>query len=182
MQVNFRGSTGYGKDFVNAGDRSGRAKMHDDLLDAVEHVVEQGLRRPRSGSPSTAAPTAATPPWSGPTFTPDVFACAVDIVGPSNLKTLIESIPPYWAPMMAQFHTRVGNPETEDDFLWERSPLSQVDQIRIPLLIAQGANDPRVKQAESRADRRGPARRRASTTSTCSSRTRATASPSPRTA
>lgn len=71
------------------------------------------------------------------------------MVGPSNLKTLIESIPPYWAPMIAQFHTRVGNPETEEDFLWERSPLSRVDEIKIPMLIAQGANDPRVKQAES---------------------------------
>jgi len=73
----------------------------------------------------------------------------VDLVGPSNLKTLIESIPPYWAPMIATFHTRVGNPDTEEDFLWSRSPLSRVDNVSIPLLIAQGANDPRVKQAES---------------------------------
>ena len=85
----------------------------------------------------------------GATFTPDVFCCAVDIVGPSSIKTLIESIPPYWAPMVAQFHTRVGNPETEEDFLKSRSPLSFVDRIRIPVLIAQGANDPRVKQSES---------------------------------
>ena len=102
-----------------------------------------------TGSPSTAGPTAATPRWSGAAFTPDRFCCAVDIVGPSNLKTLIESIPPYWAPMIAQFHTRVGNPDTEAEFMWERSPLSKVDHIWIPLLIAQGANDPRVKQAES---------------------------------
>jgi dipeptidyl aminopeptidase/acylaminoacyl peptidase len=73
----------------------------------------------------------------------------VDIVGPSNLITLIESIPPYWAPLISQFHRRVGNPETERDFLWSRSPLSRAESIRIPLLIAQGANDPRVKQAES---------------------------------
>jgi dipeptidyl aminopeptidase/acylaminoacyl peptidase len=85
----------------------------------------------------------------GATFTPEVFRCAVDIVGPSNLKTLIESTPPYWKPLIAQFHARVGDPATETDFLWSRSPLSHVDQIRIPLLIAQGANDPRVKQAES---------------------------------
>jgi dipeptidyl aminopeptidase/acylaminoacyl peptidase len=78
-----------------------------------------------------------------------VFRCAVDVVGPSNLKTLIESIPPYWAPIVAQFHERVGNPETEADFLWERSPLSRVDAIKIPILVAQGANDPRVKQAEA---------------------------------
>jgi dipeptidyl aminopeptidase/acylaminoacyl peptidase len=73
----------------------------------------------------------------------------VDIVGPSNLKTLLESIPPYWAPMKAQLYKRVGNPETDEEFLWSRSPLSRVSDIRIPLLIAQGANDPRVKQAES---------------------------------
>ena len=85
----------------------------------------------------------------GATFTPDVFACAVDVVGPSSLKTLIESIPPYWAPMIAQFHTRVGNPATDEEWMWERSPLSKVDNIKIPLMIAQGANDPRVKQAES---------------------------------
>jgi dipeptidyl aminopeptidase/acylaminoacyl peptidase len=85
----------------------------------------------------------------GAAFTPDVFACAVDIVGPSNLKTLIESIPAYWAPMIAQFHTRVGNPDTEEEFMWSRSPLSRAGDIRIPLLIAQGANDPRVKQAEA---------------------------------
>ena len=78
-----------------------------------------------------------------------MFACAVDIVGPSNLKTLLESIPPYWGPMKAQLYKRVGNPETDQEFLWSRSPLSRASDIRIPLLIAQGANDPRVKQAES---------------------------------
>ncbi|MDT7785320.1 MAG: hypothetical protein QOF58_3739, partial [Pseudonocardiales bacterium] len=148
VQVNYRGSTGYGKDFVNAGDREWGGKMHDDLLDAIDHVVEQGwVDRDRvaiyGGSYGGYAALV------GATFTPDVFTCAVDIVGPSSIKTLIESIPPYWAPLVAQFHTRVGNPETEEDFLWSRSPLSKVDQIRIPMLIAQGANDPRVKQAES---------------------------------
>jgi len=148
VQVNFRGSTGYGKDFVNAGDREWGAKMHDDLLDAVDWVVTQSHADPArvaiyGGSYGGYAALV------GAAFTPDVFACAVDIVGPSNLKTLIESIPPYWAPMIAQFHTRVGNPETEEDFMWSRSPLSKAADIRIPLLIAQGANDPRVKQAES---------------------------------
>lgn len=148
LQVNFRGSTGYGKDFVNAGDREWGAKMHDDLIDAVDWVVAQGHADPArvaiyGGSYGGYAALV------GAAFTPDVFACAVDIVGPSNLKTLVESIPPYWAPMVAQFHTRVGNPETEADFMWARSPLSRVSDIRIPLLIAQGANDPRVKQAES---------------------------------
>jgi dipeptidyl aminopeptidase/acylaminoacyl peptidase len=148
VQVNFRGSTGYGKAFVNAGDREWGAAMHDDLVDAVNHVVERGFTDPArvaiyGGSYGGYAALV------GATFTPDLFRCAVDLVGPSNLKTLIESIPPYWKPMVALFNTRVGNPETEVDFLWSRSPLSRVDQIRIPVLIAQGANDPRVKQAES---------------------------------
>lgn len=148
VQVNFRGSTGYGKDFVNAGDREWGARMHDDLIDAVEHVVKAGHADPSKvaiygGSYGGYAALV------GATFTPDVFACAVDIVGPSNLATLIASIPPYWEPLIAEFHTRVGNPETEPDFMWSRSPLSQVDAIRIPLLIAQGANDPRVKVAEA---------------------------------
>ncbi len=148
VQVNFRGSTGYGKDFVNAGDREWGAKMHDDLLDAVAWVVDQGYADPErvavyGGSYGGYAALV------GATFTPEVFACAVDLVGPSNLKTLIESIPPYWAPLIATFHTRVGNPDTEEDFLWSRSPLSKADNVSIPLLIAQGANDPRVKQAES---------------------------------
>jgi dipeptidyl aminopeptidase/acylaminoacyl peptidase len=148
VQVNFRGSTGYGKAFLNAGDREWGAAMHDDLVDAVNHVVERGWADPArvaiyGGSYGGYAALV------GATFTPDLFRCAVDLVGPSNLKTLIESIPPYWKPMVALFNTRVGNPETEVDFLWSRSPLSKVDQIRIPVLIAQGANDPRVKQAES---------------------------------
>ena len=148
VQVNYRGSTGYGKDFVNAGDREWGGRMHDDLVDAVDWVVAQGYADPQrvgiyGGSYGGYAALV------GAAFTPDVFSCAVDIVGPSNLQTLIESIPPYWAPMVAQFHTRVGNPATEPEFLWSRSPLSRVGDIRVPLLIAQGANDPRVKQAES---------------------------------
>ncbi len=148
VQVNFRGSTGYGKDFVNAGDRQWGAGMHDDLVDAVAWVVEQGYADPdRVGIYGASYGGYAA--LVGATFTPDVFRCAVDVVGPSNLKTLIESIPPYWAPLVATFHTRVGNPETDEGFLWSRSPLSKVGDVRIPLLIAQGANDPRVKQAES---------------------------------
>ncbi len=148
VQVNFRGSTGYGKDFVNAGDKEWGAKMHDDLLDGVDWVVAQGYAD-RTKVAIYGGSYGGYAALAGAAFTPDVFACAVDIVGPSNLETLIESIPPYWAPLIAQFHTRVGNPETEPDFLWARSPLSKAGDIRIPLLIAQGANDPRVKQAES---------------------------------
>jgi dipeptidyl aminopeptidase/acylaminoacyl peptidase len=148
VQVNYRGSTGYGKAFVSAGDREWGAKMHDDLIDAVRYVVEQGWADPDliaiyGGSYGGYAALV------GAAFTPDVFACAVDIVGPSNLKTLLETIPPYWAPIRAQLYKRVGNPETDEEFLWSRSPLSRARDIRIPLLIAQGANDPRVKQAES---------------------------------
>ena len=148
LQVNFRGSTGYGKGFVNAGDREWGARMQDDLTDAVAHAVAEGWSDPKrvaiyGGSYGGYAALA------GATFTPEIYCCAVDIVGPSNLKTLIETVPPYWAPMIAQFHRRVGDPEKDVEFLWSRSPLSRADQISIPLLIAQGANDPRVKQAES---------------------------------
>jgi len=148
VQVNYRGSTGYGKEFVNIANKEWGGAMHTDLLDAVQWLVDRGYvdhDRVAIFGGSYGGYAALV----GAAFTPEAFRCAVDIVGPSNLKTLIESIPPYWEPMIAQFHTRVGNPETEADFLWERSPLSKVDQIQIPLLIAQGANDPRVKQAES---------------------------------
>ncbi len=148
IQVNYRGSTGYGKAFVTAGDREWGAKMHDDLLDAVAYAVAQGWADPAKvaiygGSYGGYAALV------GAAFTPDVFCCAVDVVGPSNLQTLLETIPPYWAPMKMQLYKRVGNPETDQEFLWSRSPLSRARDIRIPLLIAQGANDPRVKQAES---------------------------------
>jgi len=148
IQVNYRGSTGYGKAFVTAGDREWGGKMHDDLVDAVRYVVSRGWADPSrvaiyGGSYGGYAALV------GAAFTPGVFCCAVDIVGPSNLKTLLETVPPYWLPVIAQLYRRVGNPETDVDFLWSRSPLSRARDIRIPLLIAQGANDPRVKQAES---------------------------------
>jgi dipeptidyl aminopeptidase/acylaminoacyl peptidase len=148
VQVNYRGSTGYGKAFVNAADREWGGKMHDDLVDAVAFVTGQGWADPDrvaifGGSYGGYAALA------GAAFTPGVFRCAVDMCGPSNLKTLIETFPPYWTPDLARFHRRVGDPEKDAEFLWSRSPLSRVGDIRIPLLIAQGANDPRVKQAES---------------------------------
>jgi dipeptidyl aminopeptidase/acylaminoacyl peptidase len=148
IQVNYRGSTGYGKAFVNAGDREWGGRMHDDLVDAIAHITGQGWADPAriaiyGGSYGGYAALV------GAAFTPELFRCAVDIVGPSNLKTLIETVPPYWAPMIAQFHRRLGDPAKDADFLWSRSPLSRADNISIPLLIAQGANDPRVKQAES---------------------------------
>ena len=148
LQVDFRGSTGYGKAFLNAGNRQWAAAMHDDLIDAVQWLVEQGIADPdkvaiMGGSYGGYATLV------GLTFTPEVFTAGVDIVGPSNLVTLMQSIPPYWAPMLASMYHRVGNLETEEEFLKSRSPLFFVDRIQKPLLIGQGANDPRVKQAES---------------------------------
>ncbi|MDP9075193.1 MAG: S9 family peptidase [Actinomycetota bacterium] len=148
MQVNYRGSTGYGKEYSNAGNREWGAKMHEDILDALKWSIDNQYTDPERVA-IYGGSYGGYEALVGAAFTPDVFRCAVDMVGPSNLLTLIESIPPYWEPLIAQFHTRVGNPETESDFLWSRSPLSRADQIRIPVLIAQGANDPRVKQAES---------------------------------
>lgn len=150
LSVNFRGSTGFGKAFTNAGDKQWGRTMHDDLLDAVQWAVQRGIadadKVAIGGGSYGGYATLA-----GLAFTPDVFACGVDIVGPSNLVTLLESIPPYWGPMRAMFDTRMGDLDTEEGraLLAERSPLHQAHRIRKPLLIGQGANDPRVKQAES---------------------------------
>lgn len=150
LSVNFRGSTGFGKHFLNAANKQWGLKMHDDLIDAVNWAIDNGIAQAdkvaiMGGSYGGYATLA------GLTFTPDVFACGVDIVGPSNLETLLETIPPYWAPMVKIFHERMGNPATEEGLalLKAASPLYKADQIIKPLLIAQGANDPRVKQAES---------------------------------
>ncbi len=148
LQVNYRGSTGYGKAHLNAGDREWGAKMHQDLLDAKNWAIHKGFADPArvcimGGSYGGYAVLAAL------TFTPREFSCGVDIVGPSSLLTLLRSIPPYWAPMRAMFDKRVGNIDTEEDFLKSRSPLFQAGRIEAPLLIGQGANDPRVKKQES---------------------------------
>jgi dipeptidyl aminopeptidase/acylaminoacyl peptidase len=135
---------------MNAGNLEWAGKMHDDLIDAVQWAIDEKIADPTKiaimgGSYGGYAALV------GLTFTPDVFACAVDIVGPSNLMTLMNSFPPYWKPVIGDFKKRVGAWETEDDkaFLASRSPLTFVNKINKPLLIAQGANDPRVKQAES---------------------------------
>ncbi|MCS6817167.1 MAG: S9 family peptidase [Blastocatellia bacterium] len=148
LQVNFRGSTGYGKAYLNAGDREWAGKMHTDLIDGKNWAVQQGYADPKrvcimGGSYGGYATLV------GLTFTPEEFACGVDIVGPSNLVTLLRSIPPYWAPIKALFDKRLGKVETDEEFLKSRSPLFRADQIKAPLLIAHGANDPRVKKAES---------------------------------
>jgi dipeptidyl aminopeptidase/acylaminoacyl peptidase len=124
--------------------------MHDDLIDAVQWAVKQGVTTEdkvaiMGGSYGGYATLA------GLTFTPDTFACGVDIVGPSNLNTLLSTVPPYWASFFEQLAKRMGDPRTDAGKAWltERSPLTRADQIKKPLLIGQGANDPRVKQDES---------------------------------
>jgi len=148
LQVNFRGSAGFGKKFLHAGDKEWGRKMQDDLTDAVKWAIAKGYADPKKvaiygGSYGGYATLA------GAAFTPDLYACGVDIVGPSNIMTLIASIPPYWQPLVKLFYTRVGDPQTEEAMLKERSPLFSANKIKIPMLIGQGANDPRVKQAES---------------------------------
>ena len=151
LSVNYRGSTGFGKSFINAGDHEWAGKMHDDLLDAMQWAIQEQIASPDKvaiygGSYGGYAALV------GLTFTPDRFACGVDIVGPSNLNTLIGSIPPYWKAFYEDMTRRIGgDPHTEEGhkYLQSRSPLSYVERISRPLLIAQGANDPRVKQAES---------------------------------
>ena len=150
LSVNFRSSTGFGKSFTNAGDFEWGGKILADQQDGVQWAIAQGIADPARvaimggsfGGYSTLA---------GLTFYPEVFACGVDIVGPSNLITLLETIPPYWKPMIELFTMRVGDHRTEEGraLLKAHSPLTYVDRIVRPLLIAQGANDPRVKQAES---------------------------------
>jgi dipeptidyl aminopeptidase/acylaminoacyl peptidase len=144
LQVNFRGSTGYGKAFLNAGNCEWAGAMRTDLLDARDWAVAQGYSDPArfaimGGSYGGYAVLAAL------TFTPDAFTCGIDIVGPSNLNTLLASIPPYWKTLRATFTQRMG----EGEFLDTQSPLFRAGDIRVPLLVAQGANDPRVKQPES---------------------------------
>lgn len=150
LQPNFRGSTGYGKAFLNAGNRQWGEKMQDDVTWGVKYLVEQGIADPKrvaimGGSYGGYATLA------GVTFTPDLYAAAVDIVGPSNLLTLLASIPPYWEALRAVFHVRMGDPSTPQGKaqLERQSPLNHVDKIKTPLMIVQGANDPRVKKSES---------------------------------
>ncbi len=148
LQVNFRGSSGYGKNFLNAGDREWGGKMHQDIVDAVNWAISKGIADPKriaiyGGSYGGYESLVAA------TFSPDLFCCAVDVVGPSNLLSWITSIPPYWSTMREVLYKRIGNPETEPEFLKSRSPLFHVDRIKIPMLIAQGANDPRVPKQES---------------------------------
>ena len=150
LQVNYRGSRGYGRKVLNAGNRQWGKAMQTDLLDAVNWAVKEGVAQKdrlaiMGGSYGGYATLAAA------AFSPDVFRCGVDLVGPSNLFTLLRSVPPYWKPLRSIFNRRIGNNDDPADkqLLESASPLFSADKIKMPLLIAQGANDPRVKQAES---------------------------------
>ena len=150
LQPNFRGSTGYGKKFVNAGNNEWGGKMQDDLTAGVKYLVSEGIADPKrvgilGGSYGGYAALA------GVAFTPDLYAAGVSIVGPSNLMTLLNSIPPYWESGRKIFHLRMGDPTTPEGKkqLERQSPLFSADKIKTPLLVIQGANDPRVKKAES---------------------------------
>jgi dipeptidyl aminopeptidase/acylaminoacyl peptidase len=150
LQVNYRGSTGFGKKFVNAANREWGGKMHEDLLDAVDWAVTKGIA-PRDHVCIVGGSYGGYATLVGVSMTPDVFRCGVDLVGPSNLLTFVKTIPPYWAPAIAFFKSRLGDWDDAKDqkMLTERSPISHVGAIKVPLLIGQGANDPRVNQAES---------------------------------
>ena len=150
LQPNFRGSTGYGKAFLNAGNGEWGRKMQDDVTAGAKYLIDEGIADPErigimGGSYGGYAVLA------GLAFTPDVYAAGVDIVGPSNLETLLASIPPYWDAFRKQMYRRMAEPGTADGDAWlaERSPLNSATDIDDPLLVVQGANDPRVKQAES---------------------------------
>ena len=148
LQPNFRASTGFGKKFLHLGDKQWGATMQDDLTDAVKWAINQGYADPKrvaimGGSYGGYATLA------GLTFTPELYACGVDIVGPSNLKTLLEATPPYWATMRKMFYMRMGDVDKDSVFNQKVSPLFHVDAIRAPLLVGQGANDPRVNIRES---------------------------------
>jgi dipeptidyl aminopeptidase/acylaminoacyl peptidase len=151
LMPNFRGSTGYGKEFLNLGNEQwGTGTMQHDISDGVQWLVEQGIADPQKvaimgGSYGGYATLA------GLAFTPELYAAGVDIVGPSNIITLLNSIPPYWKPMQKLFSVRVGDLSDPADVerMQAQSPLNSADAITAPLLVIQGANDPRVKQAES---------------------------------
>lgn len=150
LQPNFRGSTGYGKKFLNAGNKQWGDLMQDDITWGVKYLIEQGIADPkRVGIMGGSYGGYAT--LAGVTFTPDLYAAAVAIVAPSNLITLLESIPPYWEAARTIFHERMGNPSTPEGKaqLIRQSPLTHVDKIKTPLLIVHGANDPRVKKREA---------------------------------
>ncbi|MEB3829622.1 S9 family peptidase [Phormidium sp. CCY1219] len=151
LQPNYRGSSGYGQAFLNAGNEEwGTGVMQHDLTDGVRFLIEEGIaNRDRVGIFGASYGGYAT--LAGLAFTPDLYAAGISYVGPSNLITLINSIPPYWKPIEQEYFRRVGNPEDpqERQRLQRQSPLFSAEEIEAPLMVIQGANDPRVKKAES---------------------------------
>jgi len=148
LQMNFRGSTGYGKKFWEASFKEWGKKMQDDITDGVEYLKKEGIADPKriaiyGGSYGGYATLA------GVTFTPDLYACAVDYVGVANLFTFMKTIPPYWKPYLDQWYEMVGNPKKDSLLMAEASPVLHADKIKVPLFVAAGANDPRVNKAES---------------------------------
>lgn len=148
IQMNFRGSTGYGRHFLEASYKQWGLKMQDDITDGVKWLIERGIANPNriaiyGGSYGGYATLA------GLTFTPDLYACGIDYVGVSNLFTFMQTIPPYWRPMLEMMYEQVGHPEHDADQLAATSPALHADKIKVPLFVAQGANDPRVNKAES---------------------------------
>lgn len=148
LHVDFRGSAGYGKKYLNAGDRQWGAKILTDLLDGKAWAVEHGYADPRRTA-IFGASFGGYAVLASLAFTPDEYACGAEFAGPSNLVTLLQSLPTYWTSLLPVFHKRVGHPERDKDLLVSHSPLFKIDRIRSPLLIGHGANDPRVKQSES---------------------------------
>lgn len=148
IEVNFRGSTGYGKHFRNLGAKQWGAAMHTDLLDAVDHLAADGAID-TSRVAIMGCSYGGYAALVGAAFTPAAFRCAVDLCGPANLLTMLGNGAPYRTPLLSFMYANVGDPETERDLLWERSPLSRVGDISIPVLVAQGANDVRVTRQEA---------------------------------
>lgn len=150
LQMNFRGSTGYGRKFWEAGFKQWGKKMQDDITDGVDWLVKQGIADPKRIA-IYGASYGGYATLAGVAFTPDLYAAAVDYVGVSNMFTFMNTIPPYWKPYLDQFHEMVGNPNQPEDsvLLAAVSPALHADKIKTPLFIAQGANDPRVNKAES---------------------------------
>ncbi len=148
LQMNFRGSTGYGRAFWEAGFKQWGKKMQDDVTDGVRYVIAQGIADPKRVC-IYGISYGGYCALAGLAFTPDLYACGVDYVGVANLFTFLTTIPPYWKPMLDMFYEMVGHPETDKELLAEASPVMHADNIRVPLLIAQGAQDPRVNIDES---------------------------------
>ena len=148
FQMNFRGSTGYGRKFLEASYKQWGLKMQDDITDGVQWLIDKGIADAKrvaiyGGSYGGYAVLA------GLTFTPHLYACGIDYVGVSNLFTFMQTIPPYWRPMLEMMHEQVGDPDKDKEQLAATSPALHADNICVPLFIAQGANDPRVNKAES---------------------------------